>query len=205
MRLRAAAIYAALLLAAMSGSAASFATSSELVTGPICHDEALASIIEGLEEADKYLPNVPSDEAAYLLGEARRALKISAEEAGDYEQSNKVYAALVARPLYYAWTARSSLARAKSKITYILVDPNLSPTYKGNAEAEKLERALSAMSALDGYVRAMTTLIDRQEQGRINVFPTDELQRTFSRTVRLNGHLSDYMKCKLAKVMGPQS
>ncbi|KUZ36562.1 hypothetical protein [Burkholderia territorii] len=177
-------------------------------------DAGLAKLISQLDYAAEALPNIPPEEDRYLTAESSAALKVYVEEQkqNNWEpptqgQGNMRFAALAARPLYTVWKVRKDLAEAKRAIAGIVRDGGPARSYKGNPEAEKLERATRAIGPISTYSLQMQEFLTRQTLAQNNnmLVTPEQWARLYSGALTLDSGLGYYMSCKLAKIMGRQS
>lgn len=163
-------------------------------------EELVARTIEELDWASTVLPGVPPEEASYLDAESKAAGALYRD--GNSGQSEARYEALDRRPLYPIWKLRSELTAAKTKLGQI---ERAFPSYPKSVEASRAQAALDAQYAVNRFVIELSRLLERESFRASLRLTANQHSRFHSMTLTFTDNLSNYVGCKLAKVMGPQS
>jgi len=166
-------------------------------------DKTIERLLESLDRADQVFPNVPPEEALYLAAESGRAqsagMQEDATKDSSHSVSSSIYSSLTSRHLYYVWVMRKDLVAARKALHEILQRDTGFVTYRASPDAEKLERATKAMFPLDSFGHSLTAAIERS-----SLPPDAATDWRLLAGQSLNGTLSRFISCKLAKVMGRQ-
>ena len=165
-------------------------------------DRILDRMLASLQTADELMPNVPPEEEKYLVAESAAVKRVMDEEAErkveDHSRWLSMNRALRARPLYFVWAARNDLSEARRQIQAIRATNGVT-TYRNSPEAEKLERATHAISALSRYAKSLEAALDSP----VVKVPVPTSFSLYA-GLYLNHDLGRFMSCKLARVMGKQ-
>ena len=179
-------------------------------------DSIISSLLSQIDYADQNLPNIPPEEQRYLDAESAAAARMykdeSQSEASSYARSTQIYRNLYSRPLYTVWAFRKTIEPARSALKRVLKqqpnpalgDPDYI-TYKKNPEAEKLERAAPAISAVGQYTIALQNLLTKIGEQNYSSITQSQWTRLLGSAYGASYDLPAFIECKLAKIMGRQT
>ena len=125
-------------------------------------------------------------------------LEESGAHRSDISGSNRVYQQLASRPLYYVWQMRKDLVETRKALNDVLHVQAGFISYRGNQEAEKLERASKALGPSARYSRTLSEALDRSPPPQSGA--TGHLYAGLS----IADSLGYFIGCKLARIMGRQ-
>jgi len=179
-------------------------------------DDMIATLLSQVDFADQALPNIPPEEQHYLEAEfaaAGRTYKNEVDSGNkNFSRSTQMYLRLYARPMYPVWALRKTIEPARAALKRILKrqpQPERGnadlDTYKKNPEAEKLERATSALAAVGEYVSALQAFLDNTRGRELSLLTRQQMMRLLVSRYSMLSDMGGFMSCKLAKIMGRQS
>lgn len=171
-------------------------------------DTVIDNILSMIDYVDKELPTVPPEEQHYLDTQFARGLELENNELSNHEPSQngkQLLHELSLRPYYDIWYLRRDLEPAKRDIKRILLRPPhpdmgyVDFNSYNNPEAEKLERANSAIYHVSQFTNELSRYIDKKRASL-----TTEENNRFLGTTGITLNLGMFISCKLAKIMGRQ-
>lgn len=169
----------------------------------IYDDTGINSMQAILNHADDVLPNVPPEESQFFSAETESLTRIT-----DENVVNSRYATLETRTFYHVWKLKKDILKVRAALKNVSgADKTTAWTvYKKSQEAEKLRLAIDASRAIDSYVRDYTEFLTVQTYApKALPITSKEYTNMYGGILTLQGDITDYMDCKLAKIMGRQT
>lgn len=176
--------------------------------------EFSASTLQSLEYIGQSLPNVPPEEANYYEAESDGIDKSYGNEQlhkSSHDATDRRYAALSSRRLYYVWKVRKKLSEVMIGIQSI-VNPEVGQrafmdgkyshailsTFQ-KEDANRLERTIEMVSPLSDLKEQIRELVVREQYQRVPLFTNEQFAQLSGILILATGDLGRFMGCKLAK------